>query len=68
MSKGKKEKLQLAFYWGASCGGCEIAVEPNRVRFEYVSASEGVKFASIVTDFVYELKKMGPNPLKEVKI
>ena len=23
---GKKKKLQLAFYWAASCGGCEIAV------------------------------------------
>jgi F420-non-reducing hydrogenase iron-sulfur subunit len=46
----------------------EMAVEPNRVRFEYVSASEGAKFASIVTDFVDELKKMGPNPLKEIKL
>ena len=46
----------------------EMAVDPNRVRFEYVSASEGAKFASIVIDFVDELKKMGPNPLKEVKI
>ena len=23
---GKNKKLQLAFYWAASCGGCEIAV------------------------------------------
>jgi len=46
----------------------EMAVDPNRVRFEYVSASEGAKFASIVTEFVDELKKMGPNPLKEVKV
>ena len=23
---GKKKKLQIAFYWAASCGGCEIAV------------------------------------------
>jgi len=22
----KKKKLQVAFYWAASCGGCEIAV------------------------------------------
>ncbi|TRO50378.1 oxidoreductase, partial [Candidatus Bathyarchaeota archaeon] len=26
MSKEKSKKLQLAFYWAASCGGCEIAV------------------------------------------
>jgi F420-non-reducing hydrogenase iron-sulfur subunit len=44
----------------------EMAVDPRRVRFEYVSASEGQKFATIVTEFVDELKKMGPNPLKEV--
>jgi F420-non-reducing hydrogenase iron-sulfur subunit len=49
----------------------EMGVDPSRVRFEYVSASEGQKFASIVTEFVDELKKMGPNPLKrmsEVKV
>ena len=45
----------------------EMAVDPKRVRFEYVSASEGQKFATVVTEFVDELKKMGPNPLKEVK-
>ena len=45
----------------------EMAIEPNRVKFEYVSASEGAKFAALVTEFVDELKKMGPNPLKEVK-
>ena len=46
----------------------EMAINPKRVRFEYVSASEGQKFANIVTEFVDELKKMGPNPLKEVII
>ncbi len=45
----------------------DMAIEPGRLRFEYISASEGAKFASVVTEFVDELKKMGPNPLKEVK-
>jgi F420-non-reducing hydrogenase iron-sulfur subunit len=45
----------------------EMAIDPNRVKFEYVSASEGAKFAAVVTEFVDELKKMGPNPLKEVR-
>ena len=45
----------------------DMGVEPNRVRFEYVSASEGHKFAAVVTDFVDELKKMGPSPVKEAK-
>lgn len=40
----------------------ELGIEPERVRFEYISASEGNKFASVVTEFVNELKKIGPNP------
>lgn len=45
----------------------ELALNPNRIRFEYVSASEGQKFAAVVTEFVDELKKIGPNPLAEGK-
>jgi len=41
----------------------ELGVEPQRVRFEYISASEGQKFAAVVTDFVNELKNMGQNPM-----
>ena len=45
----------------------ELAIDASRVRFEYVSASEGQKFAQVVTEFVDDLKKLGPNPLKEVE-
>jgi F420-non-reducing hydrogenase iron-sulfur subunit len=41
----------------------ELGIDPKRVRFEYVSASEGQKFATVVTEFVAEMKKIGPNPL-----
>ena len=41
----------------------ELGIEPQRVRFEYVSASEGQKFATVVTEFVAEIKKLGPNLL-----
>ncbi len=41
----------------------DMGIEPQRVRFEYVSASEGQKFAAVVTEFVDELKKLGPSPL-----
>jgi F420-non-reducing hydrogenase iron-sulfur subunit len=41
----------------------DLGIEPARIRFEYVSASEGQKFASVVTEFVGEIKKLGPNPL-----
>lgn len=43
----------------------QFAIDPRRVRFEFVSASEGQKFARVVTEFVDEIKKMGPNPLKK---
>ena len=46
----------------------EMAIYPKRLRFEYISASEGAKFAQVATEFVDELKKIGPNPLKEVKV
>jgi len=42
----------------------DLNVDPHRVRFEYISASEGQKFADVVTEFVKELKDIGPNPLK----
>jgi F420-non-reducing hydrogenase iron-sulfur subunit len=45
----------------------ELGIEPQRVRFEYVSASEGQKFAFIVTEFVAEIKKLGPNPITSNK-
>lgn len=42
----------------------QFSIDPQRLRFEFVSASEGQKFAHVVTEFVDEIKKMGPNPLK----
>ena len=45
----------------------ELGIDPKRVRFEYISASEGQKFATVVTEFVAEMKKLGPNPLTTQK-
>jgi F420-non-reducing hydrogenase iron-sulfur subunit len=45
----------------------EFGIEPERVRLEWVSASEGDKFATIVRDMVEDLKKIGPNPLTNVE-
>ncbi len=42
----------------------DLGIDSKRVRFEYVSASEGQKFAQVVTEFVEELKKLGPNPIE----
>jgi len=43
----------------------ELGIEPERIRFEYISASEGQKFANVVTDFVKNLKEMGPIKLPQ---
>lgn len=43
----------------------ELGIEEERVRFEYISASEGQKFAHVVTDFVDVLKKLGPCNIKQ---
>jgi F420-non-reducing hydrogenase iron-sulfur subunit len=40
----------------------EMGINPERVRFEFVSASEGNKFAEVVTDFVEKIKEIGPIP------
>jgi len=40
-----------------------IGIDPNRIRLEWISASEAPKFAQVVRDFVKEVKDMGPNPL-----
>ena len=42
----------------------ELGLEPERVRFEYVSASEGKIFADLITEMTEEIRKLGPNPLK----
>jgi len=35
-------------------------VDPNRVRLEWISASEGDKYARIVDEFVQTIKELGP--------
>jgi F420-non-reducing hydrogenase iron-sulfur subunit len=41
----------------------EFGIEPERLRLEWVSASEGDRFANVVKDMVAEIKRLGPNPL-----
>ena len=43
----------------------QVGIEPERLRLEWVSASEGDKFATIVREMVEQIKKLGPNPLKK---
>jgi F420-non-reducing hydrogenase iron-sulfur subunit len=41
-----------------------LGIEPERVRLEWISASEGDKFAAVVRDMVHQIKELGPNPAK----
>ena len=41
-----------------------LGIEPERVRLEWISASEGKKFSETVKSFIEEIRKLGPNPLK----
>jgi F420-non-reducing hydrogenase iron-sulfur subunit len=38
-------------------------LEPERLRLDWVSASEGEKFAGVITDYVKKLKELGPSPV-----
>jgi F420-non-reducing hydrogenase iron-sulfur subunit len=40
-----------------------IGIPPERVRLEWVSASEATKFAAVVNDFEKEIKELGPNTI-----
>ena len=41
-----------------------MGFEPERMRLEWISASEGGKFQEVVTEMIKKAKDMGPNPLK----
>jgi len=41
----------------------QLGLEPERLRLEWVSASEGDRFAKVIKDMTEEIKKLGPNPL-----
>jgi F420-non-reducing hydrogenase iron-sulfur subunit len=37
-----------------------IGLEPQRFRMSWVSAAEGIKYTQIISDFVADLKPLGP--------
>ena len=42
----------------------QLGLEPERLRLEWVSASEGDRFAMVIKDMTKELTKLGPSPLR----
>jgi len=42
----------------------DFGLEEERFRLEWVSASEGPKFAQVAKEFTEQIKKLGPSPYK----
>jgi len=42
----------------------QMGINPNRVRMEHISASEGAELTELVKEYVEELKAIGPSPLR----
>jgi F420-non-reducing hydrogenase iron-sulfur subunit len=38
----------------------DFGIEPERLKLEWVSASEGARFAQVVTEFTETIRKLGP--------
>ena len=42
----------------------ETGMDPNRVRLEWISASEGAKFRDTVSAFTEQIRNLGPSPVQ----
>jgi F420-non-reducing hydrogenase iron-sulfur subunit len=42
----------------------QFGLESERLRLEWVSASEGDRFATVIKDMVKVIKKLGPSPIR----
>jgi len=42
----------------------ELGLEDERLVLDWISASEGERYAEVVTKFTEQIKKVGPSPLK----
>jgi F420-non-reducing hydrogenase iron-sulfur subunit len=43
----------------------DFGLEPERFRLEWISASEGQRFAEVMRDMVEQLKAVGPSPYRQ---
>lgn len=43
----------------------QYGFDPDRLRLEWISASEGEKFQKTIREFSERIKEIGPNPLME---
>ncbi len=40
-----------------------LGLEAKRLRLEWISAAEGVRFAEVINEFTEDIRKLGPSPL-----
>ncbi len=45
----------------------EQGIDPRRIRLEWISASEGDKYARVVDEFVESIKQLGPLNLEPIE-
>ena len=43
----------------------QMGIQPERLRLEWISASEGKEFAHLVNEFTETIKRLNPSPIKE---
>ncbi len=43
-----------------------MGIHPDRLRLEWISASEGRQFANLVDDMTQQVLKLGPFPVKQI--
>ena len=44
-----------------------MGIAPERLRLEWVSASEGARFQEVVTEFTEQIRALGPLQLQELE-
>lgn len=42
-----------------------LGIESERLRLEWISSAEGVKFAEVAREFTGQIKSLGPSVLKQ---
>jgi coenzyme F420-reducing hydrogenase delta subunit len=42
-----------------------LGIEPARLRLEWISSAEGVRFAEVAREFTEQIKSLGPSTLKQ---
>lgn len=55
-AEGRKEAIELMLE--------DFGVEPERFRLEWVSASEGPRFAEVVREMTEAVRELGPSPYR----